>query len=87
MNASVAFFAGVQATTATSTIAVPMSAVRDNAVFVVKGDSVVRSLVELGSPTGDGIAVKSGIAAGDEIVVNPPEKLSDGSAIRRQGAK
>ena len=61
-----------------------MSAVRDNAVFVVAGDKVVRTLVELGSPTAGGIAVKKGISAGDEVVVNPPADLVDGSAIRRQ---
>ena len=85
MNASVAFIAAGQPDVPAATaIIIPMSAVRDKAVFVVQRDKIVRRTVELGSPSADGIAVKTGLAAGEEIVLNPPPTLAEGSAIRRQ---
>lgn len=85
MNASVAFIgSGNESAAAISSISIPMSAVRDNAVFIVQGDKVQRRAVELGSPAAGSIAVKSGLSSGEEIVANPPATLTDGSVIRRQ---
>ena len=85
MNASVAFIAGGEPDAPAATaIIIPMSAVRDNAVFVVQGNKVGRRSVELSSPSADGIGVKTGLNSGEEIVLNPPPKLAEGSAIRRQ---
>lgn len=85
MNASVAFLAAPNqaATPSIPSIVIPMSAVKDNAVFVVTGNTVTRRIVELGSPTPKGITVKSGVSLGDEIVTAPPEHLKDGSTISR----
>ncbi|MFH1021183.1 MAG: efflux RND transporter periplasmic adaptor subunit, partial [Pseudomonadota bacterium] len=50
-------------------------------VFLVKDNRVVETPVELGAKIGDAVEVKSGVKAGDSVVLHPSEKLRDGSRI------
>ena len=52
------------------------------AVFVVKGDRVVETSVSPGSPMGDMVEVLGGVKVGDRVVLNPPDRLRDGSKIK-----
>lgn len=53
-------------------------------VWVIK-DGVARSIpVKSGSSDGITIEIKSGVAEGDQVVLNPPAQLQDGSKVRVQ---
>jgi len=52
------------------------------AVFLVRGDRVAERPVNLGRPMGDMIEVLGGVKVGDRVVLNPSNKLRDGSKIR-----
>lgn len=49
--------------------------------FRVKDNRVVETPVELGAKIGDAVEVKSGVKAGDSVVVHPSDDLRDGSRI------
>jgi RND family efflux transporter MFP subunit len=51
-------------------------------VFVVKGDRAVETPVSLGGPMGDMIEVLGGLKVGDRVVLNPPDRLENGSKIK-----
>jgi RND family efflux transporter MFP subunit len=51
-------------------------------VFLVKGDKVVETPVSLGIPIGDMIEVLEGVKVGDQIVLNPSDRLHNGSKIK-----
>jgi RND family efflux transporter MFP subunit len=69
-----------------SRTAVNKSAILDRkgaaAVFMVKAGKVVETPVTLGEHLGDMEEVLSGAKAGDQVVVNPPASLKDGSKIK-----
>jgi len=50
-------------------------------VFAVKGDKVAQAPVATGAKIGEMVEVKSGVAAGDRVVMRPPENLRDGARI------
>jgi RND family efflux transporter MFP subunit len=52
------------------------------AVFIVKAGEVVETPVKLGEHLGDMEEVLSGAKAGDQVVVNPPANLKNGSKIK-----
>ncbi len=52
------------------------------AVFLVKGNKVVETPVSLGGPIGDMVEVLQGVKVGDQVVLNPSDRLKDGSKIR-----
>ncbi len=54
------------------------------AVFVVKDDKTVETIVTVGGKIGDSIEVRDGLTPGEKVVVNPPKKLKNGSAVRRK---
>jgi len=54
---------------------------KDRFVFLVKGERAVRTPVRTGGRFGDMVEVPSGLKPGDTVVVNPPERLRDGSRI------
>jgi RND family efflux transporter MFP subunit len=66
-------------------ISVPASAIVDRdgkkVVFVVRGEKVEEVPVTLGVVLGTGIEVKQGVSAGEKVVLNPSDKLTDGSRI------
>jgi RND family efflux transporter MFP subunit len=51
-------------------------------VFLVKEDRVVETPVNLGSPMGDMVEVLGGVKVGDRVVLNPPDRLKNGSKIK-----
>jgi RND family efflux transporter MFP subunit len=51
-------------------------------VFVVKEDRVVETHVSLGSPMGDMVEVLQGVKVGDRVVLNPSDRLRNGSKIK-----
>ncbi len=51
-------------------------------VFLVKGSRVIETPVEIGERIGDAIAVRSGVQAGDKVVINPPKTLRNNSKIK-----
>jgi RND family efflux transporter MFP subunit len=52
-----------------------------NVVFAIKGEKVAQVAVETGGKMGEMIEIRSGVAAGDRVVMRPTEKLHDGSRI------
>ena len=52
------------------------------AVFLVKGDRVAETPLSLGSPMGDMVEVLGGVKVGDRVVMNPSDRLKDGSKIK-----
>jgi RND family efflux transporter MFP subunit len=53
-------------------------------VFVVKAGKAERQVVRLGVEQADAIEIKQGLAAGDEVVVDPPSTLAPGAAVAIQ---
>ena len=51
-------------------------------VFLVKGDRVVETPVSLGGPMGEMVEVLGGVKVGDRVVLNPPNRLRNGSKIK-----
>jgi RND family efflux transporter MFP subunit len=51
-------------------------------VFRIQGDRVSEISLTLGSPIGDMMEVVNGLQAGDQVVLNPPKRLTDGAKIR-----
>jgi RND family efflux transporter MFP subunit len=51
-------------------------------VFRIKGDRVGEVPVEVGGPIGGLIEIKSGLAAGDRVVINPPGQLKEGDRVQ-----
>lgn len=49
--------------------------------FVIEGDRVRLRMVTLGEPTGSEIEVRSGLAAGERVVVKPTSELRDGNRV------
>ncbi|MDT8340583.1 MAG: efflux RND transporter periplasmic adaptor subunit [Longimicrobiales bacterium] len=72
----------------TDAVVVPESAVvtgrADDAVFVVRGGSVVRRPVTLGTRMGADVEILEGLAAGDTVVVAGQQRLSDGAPVAVQ---
>jgi len=50
--------------------------------FVMAGEAVQQRSVTLGRTLGDDREVLDGLAGGDVVVLDPPEKLADGSRVR-----
>ena len=67
------------------TVITPTAVVRDpagSAVYLVKGDRVIKTAVTLGAKVGDMVEVTAGLKAGDKVAVKPLEKLKNGSRIK-----
>jgi RND family efflux transporter MFP subunit len=67
-------------------IALPQTALVNlkgrKAVFLVTEDRVVETPVSLGSPMGDMVEVLGGVKVGDRVVLNPSDRLKNGSKIK-----
>ncbi|HZO53544.1 MAG TPA: efflux RND transporter periplasmic adaptor subunit [Bryobacteraceae bacterium] len=83
MNASVAFIE--QGKPADSTgkplIFIPITAVRDGAVFVVQGGKAVRKEVKASSNTPMGLRIEDGLKGGEQLIANPAADLKDGAEV------
>ncbi|MPZ41804.1 MAG: efflux RND transporter periplasmic adaptor subunit [Betaproteobacteria bacterium] len=55
-------------------------------VYVVREDRAIETPIEAGDKLGDWLEVVKGVAPGDKVVANPPEKLHDGDRIALQAA-
>lgn len=52
------------------------------AVFLVKGNRVVETPVSLGGPMGDMVEVLEGVKVGEQVVLNPSNRLRNGSKTK-----
>ncbi len=52
------------------------------AVFSVKGDRVELKPITAGPAFGEMVEILSGVKAGDQVVLNPPDRLKNGSSIK-----
>ena len=50
--------------------------------FLVKGNRVAEIPVNLGDPMGDMVEILEGVKMGDQVVLNPSERLKNGSKIK-----
>jgi len=85
MNASVEFYDESTKTAGErivqSRVIIPQSALRENAVFVVSKSRAMRRAVAVAGPVSGGLAVERGLAAGEEIIIDPPQNLKDGARV------
>ena len=50
-------------------------------LFIVDGDRVRQRMVQLGPPSGELLSILDGIKPGDRVVLNPSNKLPDGTLV------
>ncbi len=55
-------------------------------VFVLGKDRVTERIVALGDRYGESVEIRTGVAAGERVVVNPDRRLADGLEVLRDGA-
>jgi HlyD family secretion protein len=89
MNASVAFLSPAAKDArgpepARPVVFVPPGSIRGGAVFVVVDGKAVRRAVRTGAATDRGVRVEEGLIGGEDVVVDPPAELNDGSVVRTQ---
>jgi len=60
----------------------PAQAVRDDAIWVEKNGRVERRTIVRGVSGEERVEIRSGLAEGESIVVDPPENLRDGRRVR-----
>ncbi len=53
-----------------------------NIVFLLRGNHVQQTLLQLGKKLGDMMEITEGLKPGDRVVINPPKGLKDGSTIK-----
>jgi len=54
------------------------------AVFLVRGNRVAETPVSIGGPIGDMVEVLQGVKVGDQVVLNPSDRLKNGSKIKTE---
>ena len=89
MGVKVAFQSDEKAgseTAAGSSIVVPKAAVQESngkgVVWIVREGKVQRRAVGLGPARDDGRVVTAGLAAGDELILDPPSDLAEGKPVK-----
>ena len=87
MSAKVAFLSrSVKAEEGKSRTALHRTALVDRkdrkVVFLANGDRVFETPVSLGGPMGDMIEILEGVKPGDRVVLNPSDRLKNGSKIK-----
>jgi HlyD family secretion protein len=98
MNATVSFLAPKRAATTQATgtaataaarppIRIPATAVRDNAVFVVENGKAVRRPVTANKiiANNNEVEIRNGLIGGEDLVLNPPDSLQDGTNVKVTG--
>ena len=63
-------------------VLIPPAALRGDNVFVAQGEVARRRQVTVGVQGPRAVEIRQGIAAGDVVVLDPPQGLKDGQAIR-----
>ena len=56
-----------------------------SSVFLVVDGAAVRKAVELGAEYPEGVAVREGLSAGDEVILSPPPGLQEGTPVAVEG--
>lgn len=89
MNASVTFLDqhpdASKHSHAPPAISVPLAAVRNSQVFLIEGDHVRARTVVIGKEQNGNVAIRSGLAGGETLVLDPPGGLKDGDTMRVKG--
>ena len=67
---------------AANAVLIPPAALRGDQVFVAQGEVARRRQVTVGVQGPRAVEIRQGIAAGDIVVLDPPQSLKDGQAIR-----
>jgi multidrug efflux pump subunit AcrA (membrane-fusion protein) len=65
---------------------VPEAAVVGDVVWVAAQDRAHRRPVQTGVYGDDKVEIRSGLAADEPVILDPPAQLSDGAAVRVRGA-
>ena len=77
---------GGSGSVAAHTITLPKSAIQQqegrDVVLVVQNGRAERRAVTISSSLNDEVAVSAGVAAGERVIIDPPQSLADGSAVR-----
>ncbi|MGA3283480.1 MAG: efflux RND transporter periplasmic adaptor subunit [Verrucomicrobiota bacterium] len=85
MSVKVAF-RGVKGVTAIRAVMVPKSAVQNqdgrDVVFVVQGGRAQRRAVTVSDTQGDDSVLSAGVSAGENVIVNAPTGLNDGTKVK-----
>ncbi len=63
-------------------IFVPPAAVRDGTVYLVLNGRAVARRVTVGGTSSQGLRIEDGLIGGEDLIVNPPDNLEDGSRIQ-----
>jgi RND family efflux transporter MFP subunit len=63
-------------------VLIPPAALRSEHVFIAQGEVARRRQVTVGVQGPRAVEIRQGIAAGDVVVLDPPQGLKDGQAIR-----
>lgn len=90
MNASVAFIADEAAEKKSSAAAapskpmvyVPVTAVREGAVWIVLNGKVIRRVVKTAGVTAQGLRVEDGLIGGEEIAAAPTSEIKEGIRVK-----
>lgn len=65
----------------------PASGIKDSVLWVVRRDErIVRRSVERGAGGAEWIEIRSGVSAGEQILLNPRDDLKDGQRVRTREA-
>jgi RND family efflux transporter MFP subunit len=59
---------------------------KGKAVFVVRENTVAETPVVTGVSVGDSVEIKSGVTAGEQVVLNPPPELKSGAKVVIEGS-
>src|SRR5437667_8584620 len=77
---------GVSGSVAARTVTLPKSAVQQqegrDVVLVVQNGHAERRAVTISSSLNDEVSVSAGVAAGERVIIDPPQSLADGSAVK-----
>jgi HlyD family secretion protein len=89
MNAGVAFYEEQRISRGSEApsrpvLYVPVSALKNDAVFVLHAGRAVRRPVKTAGTTSQGVRVEEGLIGGEDVIVNPPAELKDGSKVKRK---
>ncbi len=85
MGVKVSFLETSPGAAAARRLLIPRSAVRregeQNIVYVVQQDRVERRAIQTGPVDGDQVTVLAGLSAGEQVVIEGPNNLSDGARV------
>lgn len=88
MSVKVAFRETAGATNAVHSVVIPKSAVQNrddrDVVFVFNGGRAERRGVTVSSALDDNATINAGISGGEKVIVDPPQDLKDGAAVKEK---